>query len=266
MVAPSDSTVLEGALREGDPDRWAATRLAALPARADLVALYGFNVELARIVERVREPMLGQIRLQWWRERLLASEAPPAPTAPLEEALVGLIARRAAIAPVLDRMISLRTEQIGPEVFASDQARQAWMDGVGCALGEAAAIVLAVQDARALALAQRLGAIWARVGELRAEGWWASIGRDRLAHVGADRAGWWAAEVRACVAIESGVRADFNESPPATRAALLGGMAHLALTRADLRRMGAGQPFAPPRSQPVVRRLVMVLAVARGRL
>ena len=38
-------------------------------ARA-LWALYAFNAEIARVRERIREPLPGEIRLQWWRDAL----------------------------------------------------------------------------------------------------------------------------------------------------------------------------------------------------
>ena len=38
-----------------------------------MFALYAFNYEIARVREIVREPMLGQIRLQWWREAVSAA-------------------------------------------------------------------------------------------------------------------------------------------------------------------------------------------------
>jgi phytoene synthase len=41
---------------------------APAPRRVLLFALYAFNAEVARIAETVREPMLGAIRLEWWRE------------------------------------------------------------------------------------------------------------------------------------------------------------------------------------------------------
>ncbi|MEX2166296.1 MAG: phytoene/squalene synthase family protein [Methyloceanibacter sp.] len=56
--------------RAGDPDRSLAALFALPDARADLFALYAFNVELARIAEQVSEPGLGLIRLQWWREAI----------------------------------------------------------------------------------------------------------------------------------------------------------------------------------------------------
>jgi len=57
-------------LRTGDPDRFYTSMFAVEAARKRLLALYAFNLEVARTRERVSEPMLGQIRLQWWREAL----------------------------------------------------------------------------------------------------------------------------------------------------------------------------------------------------
>lgn len=45
---------------------------AAEQDREHLFALYAFNIEMARIPGQVSEPMLGEIRLQWWREGIEA--------------------------------------------------------------------------------------------------------------------------------------------------------------------------------------------------
>jgi phytoene synthase len=57
-------------LRRHDPERWRTTLFAPAGMRERLVALYAFNVEIARVRETVSEALLGQIRLQWWREAL----------------------------------------------------------------------------------------------------------------------------------------------------------------------------------------------------
>ncbi len=57
-------------VRENDPDRFFCTLFAPPAKREALFALYAFNHELARVAESVSEPMLGEIRLQWWREAL----------------------------------------------------------------------------------------------------------------------------------------------------------------------------------------------------
>ena len=57
-------------VRSGDPDRFRTALFAATEARERLFALYAFNLEIAKIAPMVSEPMLGEIRLQWWREAL----------------------------------------------------------------------------------------------------------------------------------------------------------------------------------------------------
>ncbi len=67
---PHELAEADAQFRRYDPDRWRATLFAPAPLRARLTALYAFNVEIARVRETVSEPLLGQIRLQWWREAL----------------------------------------------------------------------------------------------------------------------------------------------------------------------------------------------------
>lgn len=57
-------------VRRLDHDRFLTALLAPAEKRATLIALYAFNMEIARVRETVSEPMLGQIRLQWWRETI----------------------------------------------------------------------------------------------------------------------------------------------------------------------------------------------------
>ena len=71
---------LDPTVRRADPDRWLSSRFIADPVkRADVVAIYAFNQELARTALGAREPMVAEIRLTWWREGLddlLAGKAP----------------------------------------------------------------------------------------------------------------------------------------------------------------------------------------------
>ena len=65
-----------GALaRAADYDRYLSALFAPVDSREALFALIAFNHEVARIPEAVSEPMLGRIRLQWWREVLEAVDA-----------------------------------------------------------------------------------------------------------------------------------------------------------------------------------------------
>ena len=62
-------------VRHHDRDRFQTALFAPARRREALFALYAFNYEIARVRESVREPMLGQIRLQWWREAIDAAYA-----------------------------------------------------------------------------------------------------------------------------------------------------------------------------------------------
>jgi NADH dehydrogenase [ubiquinone] 1 alpha subcomplex assembly factor 6 len=59
-------------VRSGDHDRFLSVLFAAESDREHLFALYAFNIEIARIRGQVSEPLLGEIRLQWWREGIEA--------------------------------------------------------------------------------------------------------------------------------------------------------------------------------------------------
>ncbi|MGQ0675605.1 MAG: phytoene/squalene synthase family protein, partial [Rhodospirillales bacterium] len=97
-----------GEVRRHDPDRFLCALFAPAERREDLLALAAFNLELARVRELVSEPMLGRIRLQWWREALgeIYSGMPRrhAVIQPLHET----IKRRGLDRALLDRMIDAR--------------------------------------------------------------------------------------------------------------------------------------------------------------
>ena len=53
-----------------DPDRAAVIAFQPAEARPALYALHAFNLEVAQLRETVGEPVLGAMRLQWWRDAL----------------------------------------------------------------------------------------------------------------------------------------------------------------------------------------------------
>ncbi|MEX0953737.1 MAG: phytoene/squalene synthase family protein [Rhizobiaceae bacterium] len=59
-------------LREIDHERYLTALYAPPEKRAALTALYAFNAEIAAIRDKIHEPMAGEIRLQWWRDALVA--------------------------------------------------------------------------------------------------------------------------------------------------------------------------------------------------
>lgn len=58
-------------VRTNDRPRYYAALFAPGALRADLLAIYGFAAEIARVPDQVKEPRLGEIRLKWWSDSLV---------------------------------------------------------------------------------------------------------------------------------------------------------------------------------------------------
>ena len=57
-------------VRRGDPDRFRAVMAAPVAARERLFPVYAFNLEVSRAPWVTEEPMVAEMRLQWWRDAL----------------------------------------------------------------------------------------------------------------------------------------------------------------------------------------------------
>ena len=91
-------------VRGADRDRYLATLFAPAQHRDALFALYAFNVEISRVRELAREPMPGEIRLQWWREVLGGGRDGEAAAHPVAAALRETLQRHRIAS---DRLIAL---------------------------------------------------------------------------------------------------------------------------------------------------------------
>src|SRR3954465_15939040 len=76
----------EAWVRAADKDRFLASLFAPADKRGPLFALYAFNHEIASIRERAREPIPGEIRLQWWGDVLNGERAGEAAANPVTAA------------------------------------------------------------------------------------------------------------------------------------------------------------------------------------
>lgn len=59
-------------VRQNDNDRFLTALFAPADTRPALYALYAFNIEIAKVAETVSEPLIGHMRMQWWRDALEA--------------------------------------------------------------------------------------------------------------------------------------------------------------------------------------------------
>ncbi|WP_353216623.1 squalene/phytoene synthase family protein [Sandarakinorhabdus sp.] len=84
----TDLEIITAELQLRDRDRWLACLYAPASARAGLIALFVLDLELAQLVITTTDPMIGEIRLAWWRERLEELDEGKAPAQPLLAALL----------------------------------------------------------------------------------------------------------------------------------------------------------------------------------
>ncbi len=85
----------EELLRARDRDLWLACLFTPPDARKHIHALYAFAQEAADVSGKVTQPLLGEMRLQWWVDALEGAAAPGegARANPLADALIDTIER-----------------------------------------------------------------------------------------------------------------------------------------------------------------------------
>ena len=172
---------LASLLRLHDRDRFQTALFAPAQRREELLALYAFNYEIARVRETVREPMLGQIRLQWWREVVAAAFAGEPPrhhlvAVPLTAAIRGCGLTRAHF----DRLIDTRERDLVDGPPADLAALENYAEGTSSPLVQLALEVLGVRQRDAHETARRVGIGYALAGLLRAMPFHAIAGRSLI--------------------------------------------------------------------------------------
>lgn len=157
------------AVRRHDRERYLTALFAPSDRREDLLALYAFNLEVARTRESVREAMLGQIRLQWWRDALDEIQAgkPPRRHA-VTEPLAAAIRRHNLPRDAFERLLLARERDLDDTPFRTLAELEAYADGTSGALIALALLILDVRDAGMLARSRQVGRGYALAGILRA--------------------------------------------------------------------------------------------------
>ena len=103
---------LADSLRRDDHDRYLTALLAPPVAREGLLALYAFNLEIARVRETVSEELIGRMRLQWWRDRLDDIFTGTPPKHPVAEPLSWAVRRFALDRELLEQLIDAREDDL----------------------------------------------------------------------------------------------------------------------------------------------------------
>ena len=106
MTFDVDLNACAAIVERADPVRFRGAMAAPVEARKVLFPLYAFNVEVARAPWVTQEPMIAEMRLQWWRDVC-------------EEVTEGRAVRRHEVASPLSGVISTDDAQLLDELIAA---------------------------------------------------------------------------------------------------------------------------------------------------
>ena len=125
-----------------DPDRYVAALFAPREKRAGLMALYAFDHEVARIAAIVSEPMVGHIRLGWWREQVDAIYAGGAVSAPLAKALAEAVRAHDLPRDIFEAYLDARALDFEEAPFEGEAALGRYAVAVSSGIMRLGALVL----------------------------------------------------------------------------------------------------------------------------
>jgi 15-cis-phytoene synthase len=170
-AAPNgDYAYCEGLLRREDKDTWLASLFVPRERRRHIHALYAFNLEIARVQKIVSEPLLGEIRFQWWRDAFGGKGE--AKANPVAAALLETIARFDLPQAPLRELISARRADLYGDPVPSVAALEAYTEATCANLFRLAALILdGAETAASLDAARHAGIAYGITGLLRALPW-----------------------------------------------------------------------------------------------
>ncbi|MEM6308752.1 MAG: squalene/phytoene synthase family protein [Pseudomonadota bacterium] len=140
MAFSDDLNACAALVEKGDPWRFRTVMAAPPDARAKLFPLYAFNVEVSRAPYVTAEPMIAEMRLQWWRDAL-------------EEIANGTPRRHEVVTPLsdllspgqaqqLDRLVAARRWDCHKDAFEDHAALETYLRDTSGTLMQVAADLL----------------------------------------------------------------------------------------------------------------------------
>ncbi|MDJ0951567.1 MAG: phytoene/squalene synthase family protein [Alphaproteobacteria bacterium] len=155
-------------VRAYDNDRYLCALFAPADRREHLFALYAFNLEVAKTRETVSESMIGEIRLQWWREAVAGIYAGTPRRHEVVEALAAAVRAHDLTRELLDALIDGRAFDLEDRPPGDMPELLSYAAATSCGLNRLALEVLGVRTDEAVEAADAVGMAWALAGLLRA--------------------------------------------------------------------------------------------------
>ncbi|HEY0146406.1 MAG: squalene/phytoene synthase family protein [Methylovirgula sp.] len=173
MDRAADYAYCETQIRRNDPDRWLASLFLPSMLRSHVIALYAFSDEIARVRAHVSEPLLGEIRFQYWRDVITGERGADAPVA---AALIDTVERFGLPREKLVSLIDARLFDLYDASMPSMAALESYAAATAGSLFQLAAFILD-PAADAAAASRHAGIAYAVTGLLRGLPWQIAAGQ-----------------------------------------------------------------------------------------
>jgi 15-cis-phytoene synthase len=134
-------------LRDLDRDRYLACLLSPEDKRPALAALYAFNAEIARIRDAVREPLPGEVRMQWWRDLLEGNAHGDSQANPVAAGLMDCVEKYRLPRPTLINLLEARIFDLYDDPFENRNALEGYAGETASAIIQLASLILDPQAA-----------------------------------------------------------------------------------------------------------------------
>ncbi|MGC1502935.1 MAG: squalene/phytoene synthase family protein [Sulfitobacter sp.] len=172
MSFDADLTACAVLVERADPWRFRAVMAAPVAARKLLFPLYAFNVEVARAPWVTQEPMIAEMRLQWWRDVCeQIAEGQAVRRHEVATPLAGVLTAKTAL--ILDELVAARRWDIYKDAFEDTAHFARYIDQTAGHLAWVAACTLGQADEQTLrdaAFATGIAAWLRAIPELEARG------------------------------------------------------------------------------------------------
>jgi len=173
---------ISGMVEREDRDRYLTAVTAPEPARAGVMALYAFNIEVAKVRESVSETLIGRMKLQWWRDVIAAihdnGQVPQGN--PVVAALENAIRTHRLTRSHFEALLDARERDMADESPADVEALESYAKGTSAALTALVLEILGARDASSQTAGSHVGIAWALTGMLRAVLFHARVNRFLL--------------------------------------------------------------------------------------
>jgi phytoene synthase len=142
-TAQSNVAYCADLVRGADFERYAATLFVGPDPRRALLAVFAFNIEIARVRDQISQPLAGEIRLQWWSDLVAGLAHGDAAGNPVAAELLHAIDQHALPHALVTRMIDAHRFDLYDQPMRTRTELESYLEGTAAALFELGARVLA---------------------------------------------------------------------------------------------------------------------------